>query len=121
MKRYPRARLGVSLIQTPDVQSSAALLLLNKDLLKQDETIDWVVWLNFREKYLSEVLERDGVLRCAYCNKHNLVIDTQDRRTLATIDHVIPTSKGGPMYDANNMVVSCYRCNQNKDDSLKDR
>lgn len=33
-----------------------------------------------------------------------------------TVDHVIPKSKGGP-HRSWNLVISCSRCNQKKDDS----
>lgn len=49
------------------------------------------------------VLRRDGH-RCAYCGK-----------TAATIDHVLPRSRGG--HDAwENLVACCLRCNNAKGD-----
>ena len=36
--------------------------------------------------------------------------------TLATVDHVMPLSKGGAEFDEANCVVACYRCNQKKGD-----
>jgi 5-methylcytosine-specific restriction endonuclease McrA len=49
------------------------------------------------------VLRRDGH-RCAYC-----------RRSAATVDHVLPRSRGGP--DAwENLVACCVRCNNLKGD-----
>ncbi len=36
----------------------------------------------------------------------------QDR--VATIDHLIPTCRGGAKYDMGNMAVCCFRCNVNK-------
>jgi 5-methylcytosine-specific restriction endonuclease McrA len=33
---------------------------------------------------------------------------------LATIDHVIPLSKGGNKYDESNLVIACKTCNKKK-------
>lgn len=38
---------------------------------------------------------------------------------LATIDHVVPLSKGGDEKDEKNLKVACYPCNQRKADSEK--
>jgi 5-methylcytosine-specific restriction endonuclease McrA len=49
------------------------------------------------------VLRRDGH-RCAYC-----------RRSAATVDHILPRSRGGP--DTwENLVACCVRCNHLKGD-----
>jgi 5-methylcytosine-specific restriction endonuclease McrA len=108
----------VSLVESPDIQSPAALLLLSKDLIKLDKTIGYRVWLDFRDKYLGEVLERDGLLRCGYCNKGHLIIDTEDKSVLATIDHIHPLSKGGSEFGYDNLLVACYTCNHKKNDSI---
>ena len=112
-------RLGVSLVEEPNVSSPAALLMLNRKLSLQDETLfDWMTWLKFRDNYFAEILERDGVIKCAYCQK-NLKpdVDTKDD-SLATIDHVIPVSKNGAVWDKSNMVSACLKCNQNKKDNI---
>ncbi|MFZ5871133.1 MAG: HNH endonuclease [Actinomycetota bacterium] len=49
------------------------------------------------------VLRRDGH-RCAYC-----------RRSAATVDHVLPRSRGGPE-TWENLVACCVRCNNLKGD-----
>jgi 5-methylcytosine-specific restriction endonuclease McrA len=111
-------RLGVSLNESPDIKSPEALLILNRQLLKQDETIyDYEKWLAFRDKYFEEILDRDGVIHCAYCGKY-LKIETNDKSIQATIDHVIPVSKNGAMFDKSNMVSACYKCNQSKSDKI---
>lgn len=42
---------------------------------------------------------------CAYC--------TKDCEELSTIDHIVPLSKGGGN-TLDNLVMACYRCNQQK-------
>ncbi len=49
------------------------------------------------------LLARDNH-ECAYCEEEG-----------TTIDHVIPTSRGGA-HDWRNVVASCYRCNHRKGD-----
>lgn len=48
--------------------------------------------------------------RCRYCG------DALQRR-LATVDHLIPRSRGGPDV-AENLVIACYDCNQRKANAL---
>jgi hypothetical protein len=52
------------------------------------------------------VMERDG-RRCVYCNA------TED----LDVDHVVPTSRGGPTVEGN-LVTSCRRCNNLKGDCV---
>jgi len=64
---------------------------------------------------LKHVIARDGVC-CHYCGvrttRHIHNADTQ-----AEIDHVIPISKGG-RHVMENVVVSCRRCNNKKQDRI---
>ncbi len=46
---------------------------------------------------------RDGGFACAYCGS---VLSP----SAATLEHVVPLSKGGPD-DAENMVIACFECN----------
>ena len=59
-----------------------------------------------------------GPMECSYCNNpvSKFMLDGDD--LLATIDHVIPLASGGTN-EYNNMVLSCYRCNQNKNEGRK--
>lgn len=52
------------------------------------------------------VLARDRH-RCAYC----------DKRRGATMDHIVPRSRGGA-HRWENVVASCRKCNNTKDDKL---
>jgi 5-methylcytosine-specific restriction endonuclease McrA len=107
-------RLGVSLVENPDIKSPAALMLLNRDLMRQDDTIfNYQTWLDFRDKYFADIMERDYCVRCAYCCK-DLKPDSKDPKDVATIDHVIPVSKGGAVFLLDNLVSACYHCNQAK-------
>lgn len=46
-------------------------------------------------------------LRCAYCE--------EDCKSCATVDHLVPKSKGGGN-TLDNMVIACLNCNQTKGD-----
>jgi 5-methylcytosine-specific restriction endonuclease McrA len=50
------------------------------------------------------ILMRDGY-ECAYCGE-----------TADTVDHVISRASGGDMWDAENLVAACKRCNSMKGD-----
>jgi 5-methylcytosine-specific restriction endonuclease McrA len=38
-------------------------------------------------------------------------------RRMATVDHVVPLSRGGPS-EAENLVIACYDCNQRKSNMI---
>lgn len=51
------------------------------------------------------VIQRDGLF-CCYCNQQL----TQDN---ATMEHIVPKSKGG-VFNTSNLTVSCANCNNNR-------
>jgi len=54
------------------------------------------------KKLRLSVLARDGYI-CAYCG--------QDA---TTVDHVVAVARGGEMFDRENLVACCSRCNSAK-------
>lgn len=99
-------------VKEPHVQSLAALVLLEKDLADSEVS----EWLEFRLKFLNS-----HELICHYCGRDNLKLEVDvtkraELKELATIDHVVPISKGGAIYDEDNCVVACFPCNQKKGD-----
>lgn len=69
------------------------------------------------QKILRRLMERDGD-KCTYCQvKVYLPIFSGEPK--ATIDHVIPKSKGGKN-TMDNFVLSCPECNQRKADTDPD-
>lgn len=76
--------------------------------------------IGFSRNYLTSVLKETGELCCVYCKKSNLVIELDGMRVSeknkATIDHIVPTSKGGDPFDYNNLCVACGTCNGEKSD-----
>ena len=55
---------------------------------------------------------------CFHCGSLTLLTRVRCDRQ-ATRDHLIPRSKGGG--DGANLVLSCYRCNQDKGDKMLER
>lgn len=99
----------------PPVYTRANLVLLQNSYARQERE----GWLKFRFKYLHTLQKERGVLQCEYCGKGPLIIEVGNWHPLvATIDHVIPVSKGGGRYDTENMKVACYHCNQKKADKM---
>ena len=45
-------------------------------------------------------------------------IDKTERYRMATIDHVIPISKGGNVSDIGNMRLACSKCNRKKGNKI---
>jgi len=104
-------------------QSYAALVLLNDMLRKLD--VDYLDEYHLREKkigfsreFLTEQKEIHGDLVCAYCGEPHLVIEMEgmivSQRRKATIDHIVPLSKGVDFFDKRNLTVACGKCNSSK-------
>jgi 5-methylcytosine-specific restriction endonuclease McrA len=98
---------------------------LDVDYLTEYEKLE--KYFKFREEFLTNELQSKGYLECAYCHRKDLIIGyttikdsilNNSIKNLATIDHVIPISKGGKIYDVNNCVVSCKKCNNKKADKI---
>lgn len=116
--------------ETPFHKSYASLLCLNNSLKQQDvdflnesaikEKYHYKQRIEFSRKHLKSVLRETGSLCCVYCQKNNLIIEDEGMyvksHVKATIDHIIPVSKGGEVFSTKNVVVSCEKCNQLKDD-----
>ena len=102
-------------IDNPNIKSSASYFLLARSLMCKDTDYkEKFKWLKFRDKYLQKILDEYKTLHCEYCNHGNLKLFTKDNNQIATLDHIIPTSKGGELYNPDNLAVSCHRCNQRK-------
>lgn len=102
----------------------ASYLLLKKYYFDQDETNPNSIAarmrkIGFSRNYLSEIQRREGSLTCKYCHRPNLIIELEGMRVKniikATIDHIVPLSKGGLFFDFNNINVCCGKCNSRKD------
>ena len=111
-------RRQVVTVAEPHVTSMAALVLLGREFRKAE----MVEWLTFRDELLDEAKARDGELVCHYCGRGDLVRELPDyvkkSANLATIDHVVPVSKGGKKFEKSNCVVACSGCNQRKADKM---
>lgn len=105
------------MVENPHIKSHAAAILLCKRYRK----LELFTYLRFRKEFIDTY--PDDKLICFYCGAKNLIRELPENETrqpwnLATIDHVIPISKGGKRYNHDNCVLSCYRCNQKKKDSI---
>ncbi len=116
-------------VKRPHVQSMAAGLMLERNLLckmiplrKASNKVRLRTYLTFRNKYLRRQRRKHGSLICVYCkapyldpNVHN---PHKHNRGKATIDHIMPLSKGGAEFDEKNLAVSCSKCNGKKADKI---
>lgn len=64
-----------------------------------------------RKKLFENVFSRDGG-HCVYCGVRTRRLQKGVSRApdLATLDHVVPRSMGGPL-TADNLVLACQACN----------
>lgn len=91
------------IIEEPHIQSLAALVLLQKRY-REEILHEYLQW---RDKFLSKF----DVLTCFWCGKTGLLPETETLSQLATIDHIIPVSRGGEKMNEKNCIVSCHKCN----------
>ena len=103
----------------------ASYVLLKKHYFDNDESnlksfAGKMRKISFSRNFLKRKLKKDGKLICSYCKKPNLRIEFEEHRNkvprniLATIDHIIPISKGGGVFDEANVCVCCATCNSKK-------
>lgn len=106
-----------------DAKSYASAVLL-KDYYEQRDT-DFVGTIEYRMRriafsrnFLKAELKKKGKLCCTYCKNPHLKIEWENmvvpQDSKATIDHVIPISNGGGVFDVRNIVVACGKCNSKK-------
>jgi len=113
-----RTKGHIVLVENPHRTSLAAAVLLSRGYrMSEVET-----WLRFRSALLDEFKDEHGSLFCEYCGRGGLIKEIpkgqkKDAR-VATIDHVIPLSKGGGRFDRDNLKLACLRCNQEKADKM---
>lgn len=109
----------IVLTEEPHPQSRGMLVLLCRALLRKVAFRGYQGWLRFRLELLERWQSERGELRCHYCSKGPLMIEVDNKHPMvATLDHVIPRSKGGANMNESNLVVACYRCNQKKKDKI---
>lgn len=92
------------------IASYANLVLLNRVYTQLEQR----QWNRSRKLFLENKLKDCGRLVCHYCGNRNLKIKSSNRHEQATVDHVVPKSKGGAPWDHSNFVVSCNSCNKKK-------
>lgn len=111
------------LVNNSDIRSRAAYMLLVNKLRKMDKTTDWRTNVGFRHKFLRAFKNKHGEPFCEYCGKHPLIADDKGltynkgkivKEWLATLDHIIPRSKGGARFSKDNIKLCCPKCNMKK-------
>ncbi len=118
--RHPRERYGEVVYRNdgtePHPQSPAALALLVTHLWRHDETVyRGDRWAEFKDKYLQDFAAKHGKVFCHWCQRDDMILkgtpEGGNEKNVVTLDHLIPTSRGGALYDPENVVPSCKRCN----------
>lgn len=114
--------------EIPHIQSLGALIKLKHFYQQIDDSyrqndLSYKVWLRFRNRWLKQQKKLHKKLTCYFCGESNLNPNCNSplithKKQKATIDHLIPTSKGGKKFDERNLVVACYCCNERKADTL---
>lgn len=115
------------MFEVTNSKTLASAILLRKYLQEQDvdfvEKMDFInKKINFSREYLQNVLDKEGTIKCSYCPKKDLIIEYDGMKVpndvKATIDHIIPISKGGGIFDVKNVTPCCGTCNTKKGNRL---
>lgn len=102
--------------RNPHPQSLAALILLHHNYTPIPNSVRF--WLRYR-KHILKLWRRKGKFYCFYCGKGPLKKEIYPSKktnyiNLATLDHVVPVSKGGEEYSEKNLLLACGFCNNKK-------
>lgn len=95
----------------------AASVLLH-EVYQQMET---KAWHRARNDFLDSELKEKGYLECYYCHRKHLRRRGGKANERATVDHIIPVSRGGGWTDQANFVVCCDSCNRKKSNHLVEK
>ena len=108
----------LQLLYQPYYSTDPAWLMLMRECYREKKP--WEKWLAFRYGLLTKWEHERGSLKCEYCGADNLhkVTEGVARNMRATLDHVIPRSRGGAEYDVDNLVVACEPCNAKKGNKM---
>tara|TARA_R110000822_G_scaffold28023_2_gene83220 strand:+ start:1549 stop:1908 length:360 start_codon:yes stop_codon:yes gene_type:complete len=79
--------------------------------------------LKFNIDFLKKMKKENTTLHCEYCGKKDLKVydwcQKVNIKNVATVDHFYPKSKYGYLKQVEgNFIISCYKCNNKKDDKL---
>lgn len=109
----------------PYIKSFAALVLIRNQYMLLDPEANpnksWKIYMKRKKQVYKKHFAKYGKYICSYCKRDDLIVGASIRQShpqKATIDHIIPVSRGGSFIDTNNMVVCCSKCNNDKDNSL---
>jgi 5-methylcytosine-specific restriction endonuclease McrA len=78
-------------------------------------------WHRARNDFLDSELKEKGYLECYYCHRKHLRRRGGKANERATVDHIIPVSRGGGWTDQANFVVCCDSCNRKKSNHLVEK
>lgn len=73
-----------------------------------------------KDRYIF-LAERDGGEICFYCKIPLRYKKETEKYKKATFDHVIPKALGGRTHSLENLVLSCWPCNEKKANKLLDQ
>jgi 5-methylcytosine-specific restriction endonuclease McrA len=104
--------------ESPNSKSWAAAILLKRQYSEPQEKAAvaefktrFNTYVKFRKSLLKQEEQNKGQLSCYHCGNYPLRKKSDKPKELATLDHIIPVSKGGDQFDRDNIVISCAPCN----------
>ncbi len=93
---------------------------IKNDIIRTQIINNEVLFSALRLEFFQKVKSQFGSLKCQICNNTDLVETILHKRkiphNLATIEHVIPLSKGGLKYVEANFICTCIKCNNKRGD-----
>lgn len=108
-------------VAQPDARDPAQLVLLRRHyraLELENRVPAWHRKLDWRNGILLRLHDANVPYDCVYCRQKNLMaFAPQGAWNLLTLDHVIPSSRGGSN-ELTNLTLSCMPCNTRKGDKM---
>lgn len=80
----------------------------------RDEGVTGVERTAIPRPFARHVLQRDGY-QCVYCGRQSTQAKEESRKSILSIDHIIPESRGGSAA-VENLACCCKQCNNEKND-----
>lgn len=90
-------------------------MLMTQSVLEARTKLRHIMAHKAKTKWKRQEYRKDDT--CRYCKKEMHLDTNKKNGSLATVDHIIPTSKDG-LDDQGNWILACEACNSKKADLI---
>lgn len=104
----------------PHPKSYAAAVLLREQLFNLDPSLHWKEKVGLSRRLVRQAIAAEPELSCMYCGNrvYRRQAQGKKKRQWASLEHIVPVSRGGHPSDRANLGISCEPCNNEKADMM---